>query len=137
MRILQDITDWMAVNGEGIHATRPWKIKGEGPAMAIAVDPNARFNEGVQPDLGAQDIRFTTKGATLFAFVQGWPQGGVTIRALGTASPQASVRVADVRLLGRDQALSFTQGFEALRVVLPAEKPATADVGIALRIRFA
>ena len=134
--VLQGITDWMAVNGEGIYASRPWKINGEGPAMSVVVDPNARFNEGVQPDLGAHDIRFTTKGQTLYAFIQGWPGGDASIRALGKASPQSPRNVVDVRMLGRGDPLQFTQNETALRVQLPDEKPATADTGITLRIRF-
>jgi alpha-L-fucosidase len=137
VRVLQGITDWMAVNGEGIYASRPWKINGEGPAMAVTVDPNARFNEGVQPDLGAQDIRFTTKGQMLYAFVQGWPRGEVSIRALGTASVQSPPKANDVRMLGRNEALKFTQDESGMRVSLPPEKPATADIGITLRINFA
>ena len=104
--------------------------------MAVAIDPNARFNEGVQPDLGAQDIRFTTKGRMLFAFVQGWPRGPLTIRALGKAGP-LSAPITDVRMLGRDEPLKFTQGDSGLVVDLPAQKPDTADIGIALRVRLA
>ena len=31
MTVLEGITKWMAVNGEAIYATRPWKTFGEGP----------------------------------------------------------------------------------------------------------
>jgi len=31
MKILDEITRWMAVNGEGIYGTRPWKMFGDGP----------------------------------------------------------------------------------------------------------
>ena len=31
LKILDEITRWMAVNSEGIYSTRPWKIFGEGP----------------------------------------------------------------------------------------------------------
>jgi alpha-L-fucosidase len=137
IRVLQGITDWMAVNGEGIYASRPWKINGEGPAMGVTVDPNTRFNEGVQPDLGAQDIRFTTKGQMLYAFVQGWPREEVSISALGTAGVQPQPKATDVRMLGRDEALKFTQDESGMRVSLPAQKPATSDIGITLRINFA
>ena len=34
LKILDEITAWMAVNSEGIYATRPWKIFGDGPARA-------------------------------------------------------------------------------------------------------
>ena len=137
MHILQGITNWMAVNGEGIFATRPWTSNGEGPSMKVVIDPNARFNENNTPDLGPQDIRFTTKGRMLFAFVQGWPDRELVIAALGTQSPQNPARVTDVRMLGRDEALDFTQEGTGLRVKLPAEKPAGADIGIGLRVNFA
>ncbi len=31
-KILDAITGWMAVNAEGIHGTRPWKIYDTGPS---------------------------------------------------------------------------------------------------------
>jgi alpha-L-fucosidase len=136
MRILAGITAWMSVNGEGIYATRPWKINGEGPASKIVTDPNARFNESVQPDLGAADMRFTAKGKMLFVFIQGWPGAETVIRALALGGPQQPARVSDVRMLGRDEALAFSHDQTGLRVTLPGERPATADIGIALRINF-
>lgn len=135
LRVLEGITAWMQVNGEAIFDTRPWKIYGEGPATDVKVKA-AGFNEGSQPGLSSQDIRFTTKGKTLYAFVQGWPQGEVVIRALGTASAQQPEKIVDVRMLGQEVPLKFTQGHSGLLVVLPSNKPPSADTGIALRIRF-
>jgi alpha-L-fucosidase len=136
-QILQGITDWMAVNGEAIYATRPWHINGEGPAMHVAVDPKAIFNESAQPDLGAEDIRFTTKGKTVFVFVQGWPSDPLVIEALGLESAQRPGKIVDIRLLGRDEPLAFSQQPNRLQITLPQLKPATADIGVALRVHFA
>jgi alpha-L-fucosidase len=135
MKTLDGITAWMSVNDEGIFNTRPWKINGEGPSMTVKVAQQG-FNEGKQPDLGASDIRFTTKGKTVFAFVQGWPQQPVIIASLGTARPQQPEKVTDVRMLGRNEALAFTQDAAGLHVTLAGDKPATADLGITLKIRF-
>jgi alpha-L-fucosidase len=135
MRVLEGITAWMHVNGEGIFHTRPWKTNGEGPAMEVKVEQSG-FNESKQPDLGAQDIRFTSKGETLFAFVQGWPDQQVAIQSLGTGSAQKPGKVMDVRMLGRDQPLEFAQEADALHVTAPSEKPAAADLGITLKISF-
>jgi alpha-L-fucosidase len=138
MRILQGITDWMAVNGEGIFATRPWTINGEGPGMKIVPNEKGQnFNEDKKADLGAKDLRFTTKGKILYAFVQGWPSGELAIQALGTASAQKPGKVVDVRLLGRDEPLKFVQAADGLRVTMAGQKPATADLGIAMRVTFA
>jgi alpha-L-fucosidase len=136
MRVLEGITAWMRVNDEGIFHSRPWKINGEGPAMAVKVE-GQKFNESKQPDLGASDVRYTTKGRTMYAFVMGWPEGQVTLAALGTNSAQRPEKAVDVRMLGRNEPLRFTQDAAGLRVTLPAERPTTADLGIALRIRFA
>jgi alpha-L-fucosidase len=135
-KVLEGISAWMEVNGEGIFYTRPWKINGEGPAMQVKI-AGGTFNESKQPDLGAQDIRFTSKAKTLFAFVQGWPQGTMLVRALGTSSPQQPEKVTTVRLLGHSERLRFVQDAAGLRVILPGDKPMTADLGIALSISFA
>ncbi len=135
MKTLEGITAWMQTNGEAIYATRPWKIYGEGPATKVAV-ANTGFNESKKPDLGAQDIRFTTKGHTLYALVQGWPRQQMVIQALGTNSPQQPEKVVDVRLLGRDTPLKFSQAPSGLRVNLPTDTPPSADVGVALRVNF-
>jgi alpha-L-fucosidase len=95
------------------------------------------FNESAQPDLGARDIRFTTKGKMLFAFVQGWPGDTLVIDALGQQSAQAPGKIVDIRMLGRNEPLAFAQMPNNLRIGLPQQKPATADTGIALRVRFA
>jgi alpha-L-fucosidase len=140
LAVLEGITQWMSVNGEGIFHTRPWTINGEGPAMNVVIKSNGKEfdpNEGKKPDLTAQDIRFTTKGKSLFAFVQGWPASEVVIASLGTKSPQNPAKVLDVRLLGHTESLRFTQEAAGLRVSLPSAKPTAADIGICLRVNFA
>ena len=62
MVVLDGITAWMAVNSEGIYATRPWKIYGEGPSTKVDVQAE-RFNESKRPALTAEDVRFTTREA--------------------------------------------------------------------------
>ncbi len=140
LAVLEGITQWMSVNGEGIFATRPWKIYGEGPATRVVIPKNGKEfdpNEGKKPDLTAADIRFTTKGKSLYAFVQGWPaRPELILQSLATNSPQQPGKAVDIHLLGRDESLKFTQDTTGLRVILPANKPPAADIGITLRINF-
>lgn len=135
MRVLEGITSWMQVNGEGIYATRPWKVNGEGLAMQVHF-ASGSFNEDKDPVLGPQDIRFTTKGTSLYALVQGWPRGELVIQLLATTSPLQPPKIVDVRLLGREVALRFSQDEKGLHVVMPDNKPPTADIGIGLRLRY-
>ena len=64
LSVLSEITKWMGINSEAIHATRPWKIFGEGPGTEAAAQSSA-FNESKRKDLTAEDVRFTTKNSTL------------------------------------------------------------------------
>ena len=142
LRILAAITQWTSINGEAIFSTRPWKIHGEGPSTKVVIKPNGKEfdpNEGKQPDLTAADIRFTTKGKTLYALAMGWPASGeLIIQSLASNSPQQPGKALDVRLLGRTaEPLRFTQDTTGLRVTLPSTPTPASDLGIALRIHFA
>ncbi len=119
LKILGAMTEWMAVHGEAIYATRPWKIYGTGPAAEAAAG-DAKFNESKRRALTAADVRFTRKGQTLYAFFMGWPERPeVTIAPLGSAAG----KVGRVELLGFRGRLRWSQDAAGLKVQLPAEPP--------------
>ena len=60
---------WLTINGEAIYGTRPWKIFGEGPTESAS----GSFADQKIP-FTAKDIRFTTKGKTLYAITLGIPK---------------------------------------------------------------
>jgi alpha-L-fucosidase len=114
----------MAINSEGIYATRPWKIFGDGPvATAPPSGRGARFNEGGRKDLTAEEVRFTTKGSTLYAFVMGWPQKQAVIKSLATTGTVARTKIRNVELLGFKGKVKWTQDDRGLAVELPEQKP--------------
>jgi alpha-L-fucosidase len=130
--VLDGITRWMTVNSEGIYATRPWKLFGEGPAAGGAkAGAGASFNEEKRKEMNYEDVRFTTKGKTLYAFVMGWPDSGgqVVIRALGSGGGaqaaqglSASANISNIELLGHGK-LNFTRTDEGLKIQLPDRRP--------------
>jgi alpha-L-fucosidase len=127
--IVEEVGRWMARNSEAIYDTRPWAVFGEGPVMEQAAAPmsGAGFNEGKGIAYSAADIRFTAKGAAVYAFVMGWPKDGkVTIKSLRSASPHLGKRIARVELLASGRPLAFRQTADGLLVTLPADKPALA-----------
>jgi len=134
LKVLAGITDWMTVNSEGIYGTRPWKIYGEGPSTH-SEKPGGGFNENKRQPLTVDDVRFTTKGDRLYAFVMGWPEKEAVVQALGTASPQSPGKIGNVELLGHQGRLTWTQEATGLRVELPAEKP--SDYAVTLKVTFA
>ena len=116
LKFLEEMAAWIAVNGDAIYGTRPWKIFGEGPTVAAA----GHFKEDTT--YTPQDIRFTTKAGTLYAIALGVPSTEVRIKALG-AQAEHTQPVAAVRLLGSKETLSWTQEADALVIKLPAQLP--------------
>ena len=134
LRILEEITKWMAVNGEGIYATRPWKTFGAGPAITNAPVTNTRFNENNRKDLTADDIRFTTKGNTLYAFAMGWAGKEASVPSLGLGGKYDVPKIHNVELLGHKGKLKWRQDEMALTVELPEQKPAEYASGFKIAL---
>ncbi len=134
MTVLDGITGWMAVNSEGIYATRPWKIYGEGPSTQVAIKSGG-FNEDKRGDFTAEDVRFTSKGSTLYAFVMGWPGKAALVRALAKNGPQNPGKIRHVALLGYGGQLKWKQDESGLKVEMPAEK--FSNIGITLKVELA
>jgi alpha-L-fucosidase len=131
---LDGVTKWMEVNSEGIYSTRPWKIYGEGPSTKVKI-ATGNFNEDKQKDLTSEDVRFTAKGSTVYAFVLGWPEKEAVVSALGLASDQAPGNIRSVELLGHPGKLDWKQDEASLRVKVPPEE--LSDIGITLKVELA
>jgi len=110
----------MDVNGDAIYGTRSWKIFGEGPTQVKA----GMFNEGATR-FSAADIRFTTKGKTLYAFSMGQPaNNSILVKSLAAGSPYLDGRkIKSVSLLGYKGKLEWQQTGEGLQVKMPAQLP--------------
>jgi alpha-L-fucosidase len=91
-----------------------------------------RFNESARKDLSAEDVRFTTKGRDLYAFVMGWPERQTVIKPLAANGQYVTGKIADVQLLGFPGKLKWTQDTDGLKVELPPEKP--CDYAFTLKI---
>ena len=115
--LLSDLEEWIGPNGEAIFGTRPWKVFGEGPTQTAA----GAFKENAS--YTAEDIRFTSKGRTLYAITLGEPTGKVSIASLGRAAGHAPRAPRSVHLLGVSKPLKFAQTDGALVVEVPDHLP--------------
>jgi alpha-L-fucosidase len=124
---LEGMAKWMAVNGEGIFGSRPWQSYGEGPSTVEV--PEAGHFGGAKDvrskPYTAEDIRFTTKGGALYAFLLEWPADhSVVVKSLATNSPQVKGgKVTGVALLGYAGPLVWAQSEAGLTVQLPLNAP--------------
>jgi alpha-L-fucosidase len=120
-KVLAEMAAWMAVNGEAIFETRPWRVYGEGPTQVVA----GFMNEGAAKPFVAQDIRYTTKRGTLYALPLDWPARDLNLTRLAVGEPG---EVRRVELLGGGDPLPYSREREGLVVTLPERRPAFTPV---------
>jgi alpha-L-fucosidase len=122
-KIVEGVAGWTGRYGDAIFGSRPWRLSGEGPTQVAS----GQFGERTLKPFEAADIRFTTKGATLFAMTLGQPQGMVHIKSLA-----ARGTVRRVEILGMPGPLTFQQDADGLHVTVPPG--ASHAYGAALKI---
>ncbi len=120
--ILNEIAAWIPDNGEAIYGTRPWKIYGEGPSTKNQEKGVFGGVKDVRP-YESSDIRFTTKGETLYAFCMQNPADDIKIASLGKDSKVCGKQVASVKILGSKEKLKWNQQNDALVIEKPSKLP--------------
>jgi alpha-L-fucosidase len=130
----------MNVNSEGIYATRPWKVFGEGPGIKKTVPGEGmngtpeHFNENKRTDLTGADIRFTTKGGVLYAFAMGHNAIETRIVSLAPSRGLAQRKVGHVELMGLPERLRWKQTDDALIIASPTRWP--SEHAVMFKIQF-
>jgi len=127
---LLEIGQWLALNGEAIYGTRPWKIYGEGPQQIVEGNLNEREN----PEAVAEDIRFTTKNNILYATALGWPDDKLVIKSFASSDNLLERTVESVEMLGSSEKLNWQMTDAGLEVEMPQEKP--CDHAFVLKLNF-
>ena len=109
--------------GEGIYGARPWEVFGEGPLKM----KDGRQGENHE-DFSQEDIRFTTKGDMLYAFVLAKPTSDILIKTLAQGGTYED-EIGSINLLGSDEKLTWKRSAEALTIKLPKTLPVQPVIG--------
>lgn len=122
-QILLEIGDWLKVNGEAVYGSQIWRVYGEGPTKVS----EGQFSDGVDKVFTKEDIRYTVKGSSLYAFVLSYPEDGeVILKELGEQDasklPKFHGIIKDVKVLGFPEEVNWTRKEEGLIIQTKAVK---------------
>ena len=124
-QVLLGTGKWLAINGEAIYGTRPWKIYGEGPTKSAS----GSFADQKDP-FTAHDVRFTAKGDTLFVTALGLPSDQLSIKMLSLKSGNG--KIAGISILGSSQKISWKQSSDELIIKPSVNYPSEYAVSYAV-----
>ena len=110
--ILTELAGWMAVCGEGIHGTRPYRVFGEGDTR-VAING---FQED-KTEWNSSDYRFTKKENKIYAFLMKAPENRVAV-----IKSLQKEKVQGVSLLGYGP-VDYHQALGILVAKLPEQLP--------------
>jgi len=137
LAILEDIGAWLRTHGEAIYETRPWKVFGQVSRNGKPTPGSGHFNERTvdSPPYAPEEVRFTTRGRSLYAIVLNPRPGRLLIRPLGLDADTEPGRVRRVDMLGHRAEIPFEQSADGLAVTLPNKLP--TSYAVALKIEGA
>ncbi|UCS94879.1 alpha-L-fucosidase [Echinicola marina] len=139
--MLDKIGAWVNLNSEAIYASKPWLVYGDnlnsylkaGDLGVTETDIKAleeqkkstHFNERTinSPAYGHDEVRFVTKGETLYVIVLNPKSGDIELPALGLRSPHKVGKITAIKMIGANDKISYSQLDEKLVLNVPSKRP--------------
>jgi len=119
--VLLGVGAWLGKFGEAIYDSRPFVVFGEGPTRLKTGGEFARE----KLEYKAEDVRFTTKGDTVYAIHLGRPGTGhkTLLKSFSQERRKEGLKIRSVRMLGSDERIAWSLREDGLWVTAPLSVP--------------
>lgn len=114
--VIDGLHNWLELNGEAVYGTRPWRTFGEELSSAKEAEADEKpFHDAVYdgtPTDIVPDVRFTSKGSTVYAIVRHADYKDLTLRSFAKDTD----KVKNVTLLEGDKPADWEWNADGLRI---------------------
>ncbi len=130
VRVLNEIGEWMRVNGEAIYGTKRWIVMKEGPTAIGRGGTTERKKQGFTTAVTPEDFWFTVKDNNVYVISLVDPVNNkASIKSLYYYRQQ----IKSIELLGENKTLKWTAEGDKIEIELPTVK--TTDMpGFVLKV---
>ena len=115
---LVKIGKWLKLNGEAIYGSRPFKVYGEGIFNMNAAAGKKKYADNLYT-YTAKDLRFTTKGNTIYVIAMDWPGNSKTIRVKNLNNRETN-SIKSVSFLASGEKVKWKQDENGLYITTPS-----------------
>ncbi len=128
-KVLEELGEWMDINGEGIYGTVPWRQFGEGDVN----NSEGSFMDNDEKQFTSKDYRFTYKNGYLYAFCMRPDSDTFLIRSLKILGERDFV-TGTVEVLGEYSVTDAVRSTEGLKIVL--DKKPDSDKPVCFKVEI-
>ena len=129
IKIMEEIGEWMDVNGEAIYGTHPWRVQEEGSTEVV----EGMFSEEGRKDFTSEDIRFTCKADCIYIIPMKQNGEDIIVKSMGENSKDFHGIIEEFTALGYDEQPEFIREDDRMIIKAPFVK---SDKPVVYRMRL-
>jgi len=122
VQMLNEIGEWLDVNGEAIYDSHPWRVQAEGNTEVV----EGMFSEEGRKDFDSTDVRFTCREDCIYIIPMQQHGEDVIVKSMGEESKDFHGIITEFSVLGYDQKPVYTREADKMIIHAPfvdSDKP--------------